>query len=71
MNLWLLHASWAVAGSGIGLFTPLPGRGSEVDLVMVICTHSRFSGVQGVEVFTGDAGILEVFCGVLGLLLFC
>ena len=66
-NLLSFHPSWAVAGGGVAVFSPLPGGGSEVDLVMVTCTQSRFSGVPGVELFNGDAGIFEVFCGVPGL----
>ena len=42
----------------------------EVDLVMVMCTQSQFSGVPGVEIFNGDVGIFEVFCGVPGLVVF-
>ena len=64
------HPPWAVAGGGVGVFSPLTGGGSEVDLVMVTCTQSWFSGVPGVELFNGDAGIFEVFCGVPGLVLF-
>ena len=64
------HPSWPVAGGGVGVFSPLAGGGSEVDLVMVTCTQSWFPGVLGVELFDGDAGIFEVFCWVPGLVVF-
>ena len=64
------HPPWAVAGGGVRVSSPLTGGGSEVDLVMVTCTQSWFSGVPGVELFNGDAGIFEVFCGVPGLVVF-
>ena len=63
-NLSSFHPSWAVAGGGVGVFSPLTGRGSEVDPLMVMCIQSRFSEVLGVEMFNGDCGIFEVFCGV-------
>ena len=44
--------------------------GSEVDLVMVTCTQSWFPGLPGVELFNGDIGIFEVFCGVPGFVVF-
>ena len=69
-NLSSFHSSWTVAGGGVGVFSPLTGGGSEVDLVMVTCTQSRFPGVLGVEQFNGDAGIFEVFCRVTGLVVF-
>ena len=69
-NLPLFHPSWPVAGGGVGVFSLLTGRGSEVDLVMVTCTQSWFPGVPGVELFDGDAGICEVFCWVPGLVVF-
>ena len=69
-NLSSFHSSWAVVGGGVGVFSPLTGGGLEVDLVMVTCTQSRFSGVPGVEIFNGDAGIFEVFCWVPGLVVF-
>ena len=64
------HPPWAVAGGGVGVFSHLTGGGSEGDLVMVTCTQSWLSGVPGVELFNGDAGIFEVFCGVPGLVVF-
>ena len=64
------HPPWAVAGGGVGVFSRLTGGGSEIDLVMVRCTQSWFSGVPGVELFNGDAGIFEVFGGVPGLVVF-
>ena len=69
-NLLSFHPSWAVAGGGDGVFSPWTWGGSEVDLVMVTCTQSRFSGVPGVELFNVDASIFEVFCGVPGLVVF-
>ena len=68
-NLSSFPPSWTVAGGGVGVFSPL-GGGSEIDLVMVTCTQSWFSGVPGVELFDGDAGIFEVFCRVPGLVVF-
>ena len=38
--------------------------------MMVTCTQSRFRAVPGVELFHGDAGIFEVFCGVPGVVVF-
>ena len=38
--------------------------------MIVMCTQSWFPGVPGVEPFNGDAGILEVFCWVPGLVVF-
>ena len=53
------------------VFSPLwRGGGSEVDLVMVTYTQSWFPGVPRVELFDGDAGIFEIFCGVPGLVVF-
>ena len=69
-NLSSFYPSGAVAGGGVGAFSPLTGRGSEVDLVMVTCTRSWFLGVPGVELCDGDAGIFQVFCGVPGLVVF-
>ena len=69
-NLLSSPPSWTVAGSGVGIFSPLTRGGSEVDLMMVTCTQSWFPGVPGVEPFDGDAGIFEVFYGVPGLVLF-
>ena len=69
-NLSSFHPSWTVAGGGVGVFFPLTGGGSEVDLVMVTCTQSWFPGVPGVELFDSDAGIFGVFCGVPGLIVF-
>ena len=66
----MFHPSLAVAGGSVGVFSPLTGGGSEVDLVMVTCTQSWFPGVPGVELFNGDAGIFEVFCRVPGLVVF-
>ena len=60
-NLFLFHPFWAVAGGGVGVFSPLAGRDLEADLLMVTCTQSWFLGVPGVELFCGDAGIVEVF----------
>ena len=70
MNLSSFHPSWTVAGGGVDVCSPLTGGGSEVVLVMVTCTVSRFPGVLGVESFKRDAGIFEVFCGVPGLVVF-
>ena len=69
-NLSSFHPSWTVAGGRVGVFSPLTGGGSEVDLVMVTFTQSWFPGVPRVELFDGDAGILEVFCWVPGLVVF-
>ena len=69
-NLSSFHPSQTVAGGGVGVFSPLTGGGSEVDLVMVTCTQSWFPGVPRVEFFDGEAGILEVFCGLPGLVVF-
>ena len=69
-NLCSFRLSWTVAGSSVGVFSPLKGEGSEVDLVMVTCTQSWFPEVLGVELFDGDADILEVFCRVPGLVVF-
>ena len=69
-NLLSFHPSWAVAGGGVGVFSPLAGRGSEADLLIVTCTQSWFPGVPGVELFCGEAGIVEVFCWVPGLIVF-
>ena len=69
-NLSSFHSSRTVAGGGGGVFSPLTGGGSEVDLVMVTCTQSWFLRVPGVELFDGDAGIFEVFCRVPGLVVF-
>ena len=69
-NLLSFHPSWAVAGGGVGVFSPLSGRGSEADLVMVTCTQSWFRGVLGVELFSGEAGIVEVFLWLLGFIMF-
>ena len=69
-NLSLFHPSWTVAGSSVGVFSPLTGGGAEVDLVMVTCTQSWFPGVPGVELFNSDAGIFEVFSGVPGFVMF-
>ena len=66
-NLLSSHPSWAVAGGSGGVFSPLAGRGPEADLLMVTCTQSWFPGVPGVELFSGEAGIVEVFCWVPGL----
>ena len=64
------HPSWVVAGGGVGVFSPLVGRGSEANLMMVTCTQSWFPGVRGVEMFCGEAGIVEVFCRVPGFIVF-
>ena len=69
-NLLSFHPSWAVAGGGVGVFSPLAGRGSEADLRMVTCTQSWFPGVPEVELFCGKAGIVEVFCWIPGLIVF-
>ena len=69
-NLPSFHPSWTVPGGGVGVFSPLTGGGSEVDLVMVTCTQSWFPGVPGVEPFNGDAGIYEVFCWLQDLVVF-
>ena len=69
-NLLSFHPSWAVAGGGVGVFSPLAGQGSEADLLMVTCTQSWFLGVPGVELFSGEAGIIEVFCWVPGFIVF-
>ena len=61
-----------VDDSGVGVFFPLAGRGSEVDLVMVMCTQSWFSVVPEVKLFNlnGNAGNLKVFSRVPGLVVF-
>ena len=64
------HLSWGVVGGGLGVFLPLAGQGSEADLLMVTCTLSSFPEVPGVELFSGEAGIVEVFCWVPGLIVF-
>ena len=69
-NLLLFHPSWAVAGGGVGVFSPLARQGSEADLLMIMCTQSWFPGVLGVELFCGKAGIVEVFCWIPGLIVF-
>ena len=69
-NLPSFHPSQAVAGGGVGVLSPLVGGGSEVDLVMDTCTRFWFPWVPGVEPFTGDAGIVEVFCWVLSFVIF-
>ena len=69
-NLSLFHSSWAVAGGGVGVFSPLTRGGSEVDLVMVTCTQSRISGLPGVELLNGHACIAKVVCWVPGLIVF-
>ena len=69
-NLLSFHPSWAVTGGGVGVFSPLAGRGLKADLLMVTCTQSWFTGVPGVELFCGDAGIVEVFCWIPGLIMF-
>ena len=69
-NLLSFHPSWVVVGGGIGVFSPLAGLGSEADLLMVTCTQSWFPGVPGVELFCGEAGIVEVFCWVPGFIVF-
>ena len=61
-NLSSFHPSGMVAGGGVGVFSPLTGGGSEIDLVIVTCTQSWFPGLPGVEPFNGDAGIFEAFC---------
>ena len=38
--------------------------------MMVTCTQSWFPWVPAVELFNGNAGIFEVFCGVPGLAVF-
>ena len=37
---------------------------------MVTCTQSWFPGVLRVELFCGEAGIVEVFCWIPGLIVF-
>ena len=69
-NLVSFHPSWAVAGGGVGVFSPLAWRGSEADLLMVTCAQSWFPGVPGVELFCGEAGIVEVFCWIPGIIVF-
>ena len=69
-NLLSFHPSWAVAGGGVWVFSPLAGRGLEADLLMVMCTQSWFPWVPGVELFCGEAGIVEVFCWIPGLVVF-
>ena len=69
-NLLSFHLAWPLAGGSIGVFSPLAGRGSEADLLMVTCTQSWFPRVPAVELFCGEAGIAEVFCWVPGLILF-
>ena len=64
-NLLSFHPSWAITGRGVGVFPSLTGRGSEVDLVMVMCTLYRFPALLGVEMLNGNAGIFQVFCRVL------
>ena len=54
-NLSSFHPSWAVAGGGVAVFSRFSAQGSLADLVMVMCTQSRFPGVPGVELFDGDA----------------
>ena len=49
------------------VFSPLAGRGSEADLLVVTSTQSWFPGVQRVELFCSEAGIVEVFFWIPGL----
>ena len=69
-NLLSFHPSWVLLGGGVGVLSPLAGRGSLADLLMVTCTQSWFPGVPGVELFRGEAGILEDFCWIPGLIVF-
>ena len=69
-NLLSFYLSWAVAGGGVGVFSPLAGQGSQANLLMVTCTQSWFPGVLGVELFCGETGIVEVFCWIPDLIVF-
>ena len=69
-NLRSFHPSWAVAGGGLGVFSPLAGQGSEADLLIVTCTQSWFHGVLEMELFYGEAGIVEFSCWIPGLIVF-
>ena len=51
-------------------FLAFGGARTEGDLLMVTCTQSWFPGVPGVELFCGEAGIVEVFCWIPGLIVF-
>ena len=59
-----------MVGGGVGVSSPLAGRGLEADLLMVTCTQSWFPEVLGVELFRGEAGIVKVFCWIPGLIVF-
>ena len=48
----------------------MAGQGSEADLLIVTCTQSWFPGVPGVELFYGEAGIVEVFGSIPSFIVF-